>query len=273
MVKLTALLFLEAKMKRPNKLRKNIHKNRNWIFAIAEIGLAGGALYFAGKGTLKFQKYLEEDNDPAPAAVKSYWPAAACYGGFVVLRIYDAITTTHMQKHYAGALMALQGIVASKTLPDYISPSPNKDKLDEMERKIGKSDYNYKIFYYDNDLPCMAEMARNADPGYNDLFFVPDFGLLFCSSVYDVDNAENKALLQLESDQDLYLNDLLDYWGLAKTGFGTDHLIYGNDHDFGEWTDGPLFDISPGMSIGDDPQLFYVINFTRKWHNIYEETK
>ena len=258
-------------MKRPNKLRKNIHKNRNWIFAIAEIGLAGGALYFAGKGTLKFQKYLEEDNDPAPAAVKSYWPAAACYSGFVALRIYDAITTTRMQKHYAGALMALQGIVASKTLPDYISPSPNKDKLDETERKIGKSDYNYEIFYY--DLPRIAEMARNSDSGYDDLFFVPDFGLLFCSSVYDVDNAENKALLQLESDQDLYLNDLLDYWGLDKTGFGADHLIYGNDHDFGEDTNIPLFDISPGMTMGDDPQLFYVINFTRKWHNIYEETK
>lgn len=260
-------------MKRPNKLRKNIHKNRNWIFAIAEIGLAGGALYFAGKGTLKFQKYLEEDNDPAPAAVKSYWPAAACYSGFVALRIYDAITTTRMQKHYAGALMALQGIVASKTLPDYISPSPNKDKLDEMERKIGKSDYNYKIFYYEDELPCLAEMARNAEPGCDDLFFVPDFGLLFYSSVYDVDNAENKALLQLESDQDLYLNDLMGYFGLDKVGFGTDHLIYGNDHDFAEDTSGSLFDISPGMTIGDDPMLFYVINFNRKWHNIYEEAQ
>lgn len=260
-------------MKRSNKLKRQIHKNRNWIFAGVEIGLGLTAVIFTVKGTLEYEKYRDDNEEPLPAATKSYWPAALCFGGFTALRIYDAVTTTKIQKHYSAALMALQGLTIGTV--NQIQDNSHRETKPSNE----PDSEGYKIFYNEDEIPFIAELSRYSteysivDKEIN-LFYIPLFGTLFISNIYSVQNAEIKAQLQLNSNQDLYLNDLLDYLGLDKTGFGSDCYIKGDNYDFGD-IEPFFFNMSPAMTTpttyGKNPKLFYVIEFNRTWHTVYEK--
>lgn len=236
-------------------------KNKNWIFALGEIGLATGAIGFSIYGTqLYMDRYF---NQGAKGVVKSYWPAGLCYTGFITLRIFDAVQTTKLEKSYATALLGLGTVAAGKL--------SNKT---EVVKEVKDSDKDYKLFYYAEDLPQLAEYAhgkKTMSPGLDDFFYIPQFDIMICSNNFDIDEAEHEISWQYSNDQDVYLNDILEFLGVEKRAFGEEFLIYGQAYDYGSDNTPFSFDISPAMTVDEDnPILFYVINFNKKFHSIYE---
>lgn len=248
---------------------KFVHKNRNWLFTAAEIALAGGAVYFAGKGSLKYLQLRDNGESKAKNLAKSYAPAAICFAGFTGLRIFDCIKTNKIQQGYAKALMAAQAFSSAK-----IEKKDDKPEIVDGKVEDKPALPEYKLFFHSNEIPEMAEWpVGQVHPGCDDIYYIPQFGKLFMSNPAEIEEAQTKASLQLGSGIEMNANQLFDYLGVTRESYAADWFMPDDDHAYG---DEPFdFNISPAMIVDDDGNdtLFYCINFNRQWknYNIDEE--
>lgn len=249
-------------MKRPNKLIRKMKKNKNWIFAIAEIGLVTGSIIFTVKGS---KLYMDDysDEEPVTRAVKSYLPAVICFTGFVTLRVFDCIYINRVQETYAKAIMALQSAV-NITEEDILRQKELEKKSDLPSDHFNENTRYFKCFFDRDELPDMAEYAIQMTPGQDDIFYIPSLGIMFVSSIYDVKRVEQEAkFVIMTSGQDLYVDDLLAMLGVKEQSFCADWYfeVNVNEDDF-------ELILTPAMTTDSDPFLFYCINFSKPMYDV-----
>ena len=240
-------------------ISKFVHKNRNWLFTAAEIALAGGAVYFAGKGSLKYLQLKDNGDSKVKNLARSYAPAAICFAGFTGLRIFDCIKTNKIQQGYAKALMAAQAFSNAK-----FEKKDDKPEIVDGTVEDRPALPEYKLFFHQDEIPEIAEWPEGQNHPGHDYFYIPQFGKLFMSSPENVDEAKAKASLQLGSGIEMNANQLFDYLGIARESYAADWYMPDDDHAYG---DEPFdFNISPAMLIDDygNSALFYCINFNRR---------
>lgn len=256
-------------------------KHDSAIFAVVEIGLATASVIFAAKNT---EDYIctehdseEEPKEKAKRLVKAYWPTMVCYGSLVALRSVDAVYTHKTKQEYAKALMAAQSalmayrerdkkrITTSETSAQNDEQTPTGEELVEARVNNAYDQYEYQFVFDEQEMP-EPETSVYFTPSYGkrELFYIPLTGRLFVSNLTDVQNAEAYCRAQIESGNDMFLNEMYKYLGIGSDNMGSQMYIEGDavpDDMF-------IFDLMPaciewGGDVNSDRELMWTIQPNR----------
>lgn len=274
-------------MKFMSSIKAGLSKNSNLLFCIGEIALGTAAVIFAVKNTEKYiiddteEKENEEEKpaqEKAKTLIKHYWQTGVCLAGFVALRSIDCVYTNRVRNDYAKALLAAQSALLAqnrkKPKKDNKDVGPQGEEMQEIRAENAYNDYAYQFFFNADELP-EAEDCVFAISGPNDeLFYIPSLGVLFYSNLTEVQNAENKCMLQLNSGVDMTVNEMMKYLGLGSRPIGNVEYYQGDPEDdevCGDFS----FDLAPAMvnwndgSFGENSsiELMYTINPNRTLRN------
>lgn len=276
-------------MKFMSSIKAGLSKNSNLLFCIGEIALGTAAVIFAVKNTEKYiiddteEKENEEEKpaqEKAKSLVKHYWQTGVCLAGFVALRSIDCVYSNKVRNDYAKALLAAQSALLAQNRKkpkqdnkDNKDVGPQGEEMQELRAENAYNDYVYQFFFNADELP-EAEDCVFAISGPNDeLFYIPSLGVLFYSNLTEVQNAENKCMLQLNSGVDMTVNEMMKYLGLGSRSIGNVEYYQGDPEDdevCGDFS----FDLAPAMvdwneGFGNQKstELMYTINPNRTLRN------
>lgn len=276
-------------MKFMSSIKAGLSKNSNLLFCIGEIALGTAAVIFAVKNTEKYiiddteEKENEEEKpaqEKAKSLVRHYWQTGVCLAGFVALRSIDCVYTNRVRNDYAKALLAAQSALLAQNRKkpkqdnkDNKDVGPQGEEMQEIRAEKAYNEYTYQFFFNADELP-EAEDCVFAISGPNDeLFYIPSLGVLFYSNLTDVQNAENKCMLQLNSGVDMTVNEMMKYLGLGSRPIGNVEYYQGDPEDdevCGDFS----FDLAPAMvdwneGFGNQKstELMYTINPNRTLRN------
>ncbi len=262
-------------MKFMSSIKAGLSKNSNLLFCIGEIALGTAAVIFAVKNTEKYIYDIdgEEEEDQtvheqkpvqerAKILAEHYWQTGICLVGFIALRSIDCVYSNKVRDDYAKALLAAQSALLAK--------NRKKPKKDDKEVGPQGEEYIYQFFFNADELP-EAEDCVFAISGPNDeLFYIPSLGVLFYSNLTEVQNAEIKCMLQLNSGVDMTVNEMMKYLGLGSRPIGNVEYYQGDPEDdevCGDFS----FDLAPAMVDWNDgfgsTALMYTINPNRTLRN------
>lgn len=275
-------------MKFMSSIKAGLSKNSNLLFCIGEIALSTAAVIFAVKNTEKYIYDIdseEEDrtiHDQKPVQERAkilaehYWQTGICLVGFIALRSIDCVYSNKVRDDYAKALLAAQSALLAKNRkkPGQThngsgkkEVGPQGDEMQEIRHTNAYDEYVYRFFFKENELPEAEDCVFNTNPK-TDLFYIPSLGVLFYSNLTDVRNAENECVLQLNSEADMTVNEMMKYLGLGSRPTGNVEYYPGDPED-DEVCGRFSFDLAPAMVEQKDGStyLMYTINPNRTLRN------
>lgn len=275
-------------MKFMSSIKAGLSKNSNLLFCIGEIALSTAAVIFAVKNTEKYIYDIdseEEDrtiHDQKPVQERAkilaehYWQTGICLVGFIALRSIDCVYSNKVRDDYAKALLAAQSALLAKNRkkPGQThngsgkkEVGPQGDEMQEIRHTNAYDEYVYRFFFKENELPEAEDCVFNTNPK-TDLFYIPSLGVLFYSNLTDVRNAENECMLQLNSEADMTVNEMMKYLGLGSRPTGNVEYYPGDPED-DEVCGRFSFDLAPAMVEQKDGStyLMYTINPNRTLRN------